>query len=160
MLLTAKHLFVDEYQDVNPIQERLIQTFADLGVSVTTVGDPGQAIFGWRGCDARYVTTFTERYGGQQERLENNYRSSPGVVAAAQSFLGAWAGADNMSIMQAAGHQQSEAGDLQAGQFTDPQQECQASSYSYVLRISRSAIGLYKLQFRLSHLETMPQAML
>jgi DNA helicase-2/ATP-dependent DNA helicase PcrA len=128
---TVKHLFVDEYQDVNPVQERLIQAFADLGVSVTTVGDPGQAIFGWRGCDARYVTTFTARYGGQQERLENNYRSSPGVIAAAQSFLGAQAG-----MMQAAGHQQAEVGDLQAGQFADPQQEAQ-----YVVQRIQALLG-------------------
>ena len=128
---TVQHLYVDEYQDVNPVQERLIQTFADLGVCVTTVGDPGQAIFGWRGCDARYVTTFTGRYGGQQERLDSNYRSSPAVIAAAQSFLEPLAGA-----MHATGHQQAEAGDLQAGQFADPQQEAQ-----FVVRRVRELLG-------------------
>jgi len=128
---TVQHLYVDEYQDVNPVQERLIQTFADLGVCVTTVGDPGQAIFGWRGCDARYVTTFTERYGGQQERLDSNYRSSPAVIAAAQSFLEPQSG-----TMDAAGHQRTDASDLQAGQFADPQQEAQ-----FVVRRVQELLG-------------------
>lgn len=128
---TVQHLFLDEYQDVNPIQERLIQIFADLGASVTTVGDPSQAIFGWRGCDARYVTTFAARYGGQQEQLENNYRSSPGIVVAAQSFSEPQAG-----VMQAAGHQRTEEGDLQAGQFADTEEEAQ-----YVVRRVQELLG-------------------
>jgi DNA helicase-2/ATP-dependent DNA helicase PcrA len=140
---TVKHLYVDEYQDVSPIQELLIQTFADLGTSITTVGDPSQAIFGWRGCDARYVTTFTQRYGGQQERLENNYRSSAGIVDVAQSFLKSEQSflsseTDEMfaGTMYAAGHQQTEVGDLQAAQFADPQQEAQ-----YVVRRIQELIG-------------------
>jgi DNA helicase-2/ATP-dependent DNA helicase PcrA len=133
---TIKYLYVDEYQDVNSIQEFLIQSFADLGASVTTVGDPAQAIFGWRGCDARYVTTFTQRYGGQQERLENNYRSSPGIVAAAQSFLVPEADELVVGTMHAAGHQQTDAGDLQAGKFADTEEEAQ-----YVVRRIQELIG-------------------
>ena len=133
---TVQYLYIDEYQDVNPIQERLIQTFADLGASVVTVGDPAQAIFGWRGCDARYVTTFAQRYGGQQERLENNYRSSPGIVEAAQRFLVPEADEQIVGTMRAAGHQQTEAGDLQAGQFADTEEEAQ-----YVARRMQELLG-------------------
>jgi len=116
----VRALYVDEYQDVNPIQERLIRAFVDLGVAVTTVGDGNQAIYGWRGCDVRYVTSFADRYHARVERLDTNYRSSPGVITAAHHLLGSQAGEQAMT---AGGHQVTEAGDLQAGQFDNLQEE-------------------------------------
>ena len=121
---TVQEIYVDEYQDVNPVQERLIQAFADLGATITTVGDPNQAIYGWRGCDVRYVTSFAERFGAAVERLDNNYRSSAGVIAAAQSIIGSVMGGQaGGGAILAAGHQVTEEGDLQAGRFEEPHAE-------------------------------------
>ena len=121
---TVQEIYIDEYQDVNPVQERLIQAFADRGATITTVGDPNQAIYGWRGCDVRYVTSFAERFSASVQRLDNNYRSSAGVIAAAQSIIGSVMGGQaGGGAILAAGHQTTEEGDLQAGRFADPNAE-------------------------------------
>jgi DNA helicase-2/ATP-dependent DNA helicase PcrA len=50
---TLRHLIVDEYQDVNPAQERLIELLAGPQVELCVVGDDDQAIYQWRGSDRR-----------------------------------------------------------------------------------------------------------
>jgi DNA helicase-2/ATP-dependent DNA helicase PcrA len=84
-----KHLIVDEYQDVNPAQERLIELLskpygpADLVV----VGDDDQAIYQWRGSDVNNIVTFAERYKDvTQFHLLVNRRSRPDIVALANAF--------------------------------------------------------------------------
>jgi DNA helicase-2/ATP-dependent DNA helicase PcrA len=50
-----RHLFVDELQDVNPLQFRLLEAWRGPSYDVTAVGDPQQAIYGWNGADARFL---------------------------------------------------------------------------------------------------------
>jgi DNA helicase-2/ATP-dependent DNA helicase PcrA len=81
------HLIVDEYQDINPAQERLIRCLAADPVSLCVVGDDDQAIYQWRGSDVGNILGFVSRYRGAAEhRLETNYRSRPAIVDLANRF--------------------------------------------------------------------------
>ena len=88
-----RHLFVDEFQDVNPLQYRLLRAWLGDGVDLFVVGDPHQAIYGWNGADARYLDRFeevfpVERYPGVAVlHLRDNYRSTPQVLATAAAVL-------------------------------------------------------------------------
>jgi DNA helicase-2/ATP-dependent DNA helicase PcrA len=86
---TIKHLIVDEYQDVNPAQERLIQLLAKPhgGADLVVVGDDDQAIYQWRGSSLTNIITFAERYKGVQKfELLTNRRSRPAIVKLADKF--------------------------------------------------------------------------
>ncbi|WP_217697934.1 ATP-dependent helicase [Sinomonas mesophila] len=84
-----RHLVVDEYQDVNPAQERLISQLAKPRgtADVVVVGDDDQAIYQWRGSAVENIVTFQDRYPNvKQFRLLTNRRSRPGVVELANAF--------------------------------------------------------------------------
>jgi len=83
-----RHLFVDEFQDVNPLQFHLLSAWLGPESDVCIVGDPNQAIYAWNGADARYLTDF-DRYfpGGDTVTMEDNYRSTPQVLAVANDVL-------------------------------------------------------------------------
>jgi DNA helicase-2/ATP-dependent DNA helicase PcrA len=83
-----RHVIVDEYQDVNPVQEAVAATLHQLGASVCVVGDDDQTLYQWRGSEVDNILTFNTRYCGvTQVQLEENFRSSEGVVALASQFI-------------------------------------------------------------------------
>jgi DNA helicase-2/ATP-dependent DNA helicase PcrA len=83
-----QHLFVDELQDANPAQLRLLDIWLGHRDDLFAVGDPRQAIYGWNGADPSAVTRFAERYPGATVlELATNYRSTPQVVAVAAAAL-------------------------------------------------------------------------
>lgn len=78
-----KHVFVDEYQDVNPVQESLIEALG--GENVFLVGDIKQAIYGFRGSKSKYFSEKQAKYsttGGLSLKLTKNFRSSDQVLDA------------------------------------------------------------------------------
>ncbi len=82
-----EHLIVDEYQDVNPAQERLIELLAGPGVELCVVGDDDQAIYQWRGSDVSNIVEFASRYTPVATfSIETNRRSRPGIITAANGF--------------------------------------------------------------------------
>jgi len=84
-----RHLFVDELQDANAAQLRLLDGWLGGRSDLCAVGDPRQAIYGWNGADARAVADFATRYRGATTiALEANYRSTPQVVTVAAAVLG------------------------------------------------------------------------
>lgn len=84
----VRQVIVDEYQDVNPIQERLVRALADVGAQVCVVGDDDQTIYQWRGSDVTNILRFSERYTPtHQVRLQENFRSSEGIVDVARTFI-------------------------------------------------------------------------
>ena len=88
-----RHLIVDEYQDVNPAQERLVELLATDGVELCVVGDDDQAIYQWRGSDVSNIIDFATRYPGVTTfTLQTNRRSRPGVIRAANAFTPSIAG--------------------------------------------------------------------
>ncbi len=85
-----RHLFVDEFQDVNPLQFRVLEAWRGPSLDLCVVGDPNQAIYAWNGADAGYLTAFRDRFPtADVVTLDHNYRSSPQVVAVANAVLAA-----------------------------------------------------------------------
>ena len=83
-----RHLFVDEFQDVNPLQHHLLSSWLGPESDLCVVGDPNQAIYAWNGADARYLSDFGRYFpGGADVTLEDNYRSTPQVLAVANAVL-------------------------------------------------------------------------
>lgn len=83
-----RHLFVDEYQDVNPLQERLLRAWLGPRTDLCVVGDPNQAIYGWNGADAGYLRDVARHHPGAEViELRDSYRSTPQVLAVAASVL-------------------------------------------------------------------------
>ena len=76
------HVFVDEYQDVNPVQERILSLVA--GKNVFMVGDAKQSIYGFRGCSSAFFTQKFERLSaeGRALTLNANFRSRTAVLDA------------------------------------------------------------------------------
>ncbi len=84
---TLRHLIVDEYQDVNPAQERLIRLLVGGGAELCVVGDDHQAIYQWRGSDVSNIVSFAERHPAVKRfQIETNRRSRPGIIDAANRF--------------------------------------------------------------------------
>lgn len=84
----VKYLTVDEYQDTNPIQERLISHIKGLGAKLCVVGDDDQTIYQFRGSDANNILTFMQRYNIQRYIvLDTDYRSTDGIVDVAKNII-------------------------------------------------------------------------
>ncbi len=81
-----RYLIVDEYQDINPAQERLIKLLSRRPVQLCVVGDDDQAIYQWRGSTVENIQTFVRRYRAQARTLLTNYRSRPGIIEVANKF--------------------------------------------------------------------------
>jgi len=84
-----KYLIVDEYQDVNPIQEKLIkQLYLISKPIITVVGDDDQNIYQWRGSNNRYIKDFLKDYKPAKEViLSENFRSSKGIASLAETLI-------------------------------------------------------------------------
>jgi DNA helicase-2/ATP-dependent DNA helicase PcrA len=80
-------LFVDEYQDIDPAQQRLIEAWLGDSDALTVVGDIDQAIFGFKGGDSKFLSEFSNRYPTAMcVSLVDNYRSTPEVVTWVNAF--------------------------------------------------------------------------
>ncbi len=81
-------LAVDEYQDLNRAQYELIRRLAPDGRGLFAIGDPDQAIYGFRDADPRFFEQFTRDYpAARVVRLETNYRSSAIIITAANQVM-------------------------------------------------------------------------
>lgn len=84
----VRYLVVDEYQDVDDMQEKLIGCFAAAGTNLCVVGDDDQTIYQFRGGNADNMITFANRYPNvRQIRLETNFRCAQGVVDIADTVI-------------------------------------------------------------------------
>ena len=119
------YVVVDEYQDVNPLQERLVRGLVRFGANLCVVGDDDQTIYQWRGSQVSNIVTFADRYTGvRQVTLDDNFRSSRGVVELGRSVAERIPASERLpKAMVAAGHQTWERGDLLALTFDDPEAE-------------------------------------
>ena len=85
-----RYIMIDEYQDTDYIQEKLIQLLMGPERNVFVVGDDDQSIYRFRGATVGNILSFGERYGGIDKchiyKLDTNYRSTQGIV----DFCGAW----------------------------------------------------------------------
>ncbi|MDN5344659.1 MAG: hypothetical protein PWQ18_770 [Clostridia bacterium] len=82
------HLLVDEFQDVNPVQYALVKLWAGEGSSLFVIGDPDQAIYGFRGASNRFFEQLRQDYPAAQVwQLTCNYRSTPTILRAATAVI-------------------------------------------------------------------------
>lgn len=82
------HLLVDEFQDMNPVQYQLVRIWAENGKDLFAIGDPNQAIYGFRGSDPRCFERLEEDFPETQTFfLTQNYRSVPAVLKCASAVL-------------------------------------------------------------------------
>lgn len=87
-----RFLIVDEYQDVNPIQNEIIRSIHEITeCNVTVVGDDDQNIFHWRGSNNKFLKEFPNKFGKifpvNSFTLDKNYRSSKGITGLASAFI-------------------------------------------------------------------------
>ena len=82
------HVLVDEFQDVNAVQYALIQKLAGEGSGLFVIGDPDQAIYGFRGASAGYFAQLKADFPEANEIiLQRTFRSTPQIISAASSLL-------------------------------------------------------------------------
>ncbi len=83
-----KYIMVDEYQDTNTIQYKLIKLLTGSNSNICVVGDDDQSIYGWRGADIENILRFSKEFKGAKTiRLEDNYRSTPSILNVANSLI-------------------------------------------------------------------------
>ena len=87
-LSNSRYLIVDEYQDVNDLQEKVISEIANAGANICVVGDDDQTIYQFRGSNAENMISFSKRYPHvKQVRLETNFRCSHRIVDIADTVI-------------------------------------------------------------------------
>jgi DNA helicase-2/ATP-dependent DNA helicase PcrA len=83
------YIMVDEYQDIDDLQYRLMKVLCDHHKNLFVVGDPDQTIYTWRGANVRYILDFDKDFPQVQTILMmTNYRSTPQIIAVANDLIG------------------------------------------------------------------------
>ena len=83
-----RYFTIDEYQDVSPIQQRLINAWLGKRNDICVVGDPAQTIYSFAGATPVFLNTFTQRFPDAEViRLSTGYRSTPEITFAANALL-------------------------------------------------------------------------
>jgi len=133
----VRYLIVDEYQDVNPLQEALIRVIHDLGANLCVVGDDDQTIYQWRGSNVENILQFQDRYPHVKVvPIEENYRSSPGVVNTARTVI-EYNDPDRLAkVMTSARSQEFQRGDVLCLGLPSPQAEAE-----WIAKKVRAMIG-------------------
>lgn len=99
-----RHFTVDEFQDISPVQHRLLELWVGGRGDLCVVGDASQTIYSFAGADPRYLLEFAGAHpDAHVVRLERNYRSDPAVLAAANELMRGRPGALRLFSEQEAG---------------------------------------------------------
>ena len=83
-----RHILVDEFQDINPIQYDILKLLVKAPYNIFAVGDDDQAIYGFRGASPDCMRQFVEDFQAKQLLLDVNYRSASGIVEASLAVIG------------------------------------------------------------------------
>lgn len=93
------HLLVDEFQDINDVQYRLIRAWSRRSAGIFVIGDPDQSIYGFRGSDSRcFERLRADLPDLKSVRLIQNYRSTPEILGCAMPVIQAGSGPDNRRL--------------------------------------------------------------
>ncbi|GAA4195343.1 hypothetical protein GCM10022219_20190 [Microbacterium oryzae] len=123
----VRYVIVDEYQDVNPIQERLVAALVHFGANLCVVGDDDQTIYQWRGSEVNNIISFADRhFDVRRIELGENFRSTKGVVELGRTVAERLDSSERLQKrMVQASHQEWERGDMLALQFADAGEEAE-----------------------------------
>ena len=118
-----KYLIVDEYQDVNAAQERIIEYFSKKGTFICVVGDDDQTIYQWRGSRLNYIKEFAQKYENVAKiDLDLNFRSSKGITEISKQVISQ--NAERLvKDMKSNESQKYEPGDIITYEFDDRESE-------------------------------------
>ena len=84
-----EYIMIDEFQDIDQLQYRLMEVLCDYHKNLFIVGDPDQTIYTWRGANVKYLLDFDRQYPTTKTILMmENYRSTPQILAAANALIG------------------------------------------------------------------------
>jgi DNA helicase-2/ATP-dependent DNA helicase PcrA len=82
------YIMIDEFQDIDPLQYKLMEQLAGYHKNLFVVGDPDQTIYTWRGANIRYLLEFDQAFKGTKTILMmENYRSTPEILSVANSLI-------------------------------------------------------------------------
>lgn len=99
-----RHFTVDEYQDVSPLQHRLLELWRGERRDICVVGDASQTIYSFAGADSRFLLDFAAAHADARVvRLETNYRSDAAILAVANELMRGRPGALELTSARAAG---------------------------------------------------------
>jgi DNA helicase-2/ATP-dependent DNA helicase PcrA len=123
----VRYVIVDEYQDVNPIQERLVAALVHFGANLCVVGDDDQTIYQWRGSEVNNIIEFADRHRNVRRiELGENFRSTKGIVELGRAVAERLDSSERLQKrMVQASHQEWERGDMLALQFADAGEEAE-----------------------------------
>ncbi|MDA2993008.1 MAG: ATP-dependent helicase [Actinomycetota bacterium] len=83
-----RYFTIDEYQDISPVQQRLINAWLGSRQDICVVGDPAQTIYSFAGATPVFLNSFTQRFPDAEViRLSTGYRSTPEIIFAANALL-------------------------------------------------------------------------
>lgn len=83
-----EHILIDEYQDTNAVQYRLVRALVNKSQNICVVGDDWQSIYSWRGADFTNILNFTKDFPEAKViKLEQNYRSTGNILKASQKII-------------------------------------------------------------------------
>jgi Superfamily I DNA and RNA helicases len=83
------YIMIDEYQDIDELQYRLMKVLCDYHKNLFIVGDPDQTIYTWRGANVKYILNFDKEFPNVKTiMMMRNYRSTPQILAVANSLIG------------------------------------------------------------------------
>ena len=83
-----EYIMIDEFQDIDQIQYQLMEVLCGYHKNLFVVGDPDQTIYTWRGANVKYLLEFDQKFPGARTIfLLDNYRSTPEILAAANSLI-------------------------------------------------------------------------
>ena len=121
---SIRYLIVDEYQDVDDLQEKLIKKIASYGANVCVVGDDDQTIYQFRGSNANNMIAFSKNYDAvRQIKMETNYRSAKEIVDVADKVI---SHNDNRLSKRMKSADAEKKGYLSVKDFTDTSEEYDA----------------------------------
>ncbi|MCH5342007.1 MAG: ATP-dependent helicase [Acetatifactor sp.] len=83
-----RHILIDEFQDINPVQYEVVKLLAGEHCSIFAVGDDDQAIYGFRGSEPECLRRFEREYNAEKVLLDVNYRSHPQIVRVSLAVVG------------------------------------------------------------------------
>jgi DNA helicase-2/ATP-dependent DNA helicase PcrA len=85
--LNIKYLFIDEFQDTNPLQDLIMENFLHPNLKITVVGDENQSIYGFRGSDVKLFWNFKNIYQPKVLHLKTNYRNPISVITSLNDLM-------------------------------------------------------------------------